>query len=196
MTTRSGQLVVRDSSSWSLVRCSSGSTAVVMHNTTSNEIALATSGAPADEDYEDRNYFSLLEDTTKPQAPRGVEPDAMNSGYYKKFFVQQKRLGMGADGAVFLVTHCINGVELGQYALKKVNLDFHSLTRQKVPIGDNYDWLKITLREVKTLEALRQHPNIVNYKHSWLEMDTLADFGPVVPCLHILMEYVDGGVFP
>jgi serine/threonine protein kinase len=62
-------------------------------------------------------------------------------------------------------------------------------------VGDSYDWLKIGLREVKALEALRQHPNIVNYKHSWLEMDTLADFGPIVPCLHILMEYVDGGNF-
>jgi hypothetical protein len=91
-----------------------------MHNTHSNEIALGTSGMPAAEDYEDHKYFSLLEDSSKPAAPRGVEPDSMNSGYYKRFFVQQKRLGMGADGAVFLVTHIINGVELGQYALKKV----------------------------------------------------------------------------
>lgn len=46
---------------------------------------------------------------------------------------------------------------------------------------------------MKALEALRNHPNIIGYKHSWLEMDTLADFGPQVPCLNILMEYVDGG---
>lgn len=88
---------------------------------------------------------------------------------------------MGSDGAVFLVHHQINGVFLGKYALKKV------------PVGDNHDWLKIVLREVKALEALRNHPNIIGYKHSWLEMDTLADFGPQVPCLNILMEYVDGG---
>eukprot|EP01127_Copromyxa_protea_P019891 TRINITY_DN6546_c0_g1_i1.p1 TRINITY_DN6546_c0_g1~~TRINITY_DN6546_c0_g1_i1.p1 ORF type:complete len:580 (-),score=94.69 TRINITY_DN6546_c0_g1_i1:111-1850(-) len=178
-------LVLRDSTAWSLVRCSSGSTAVVMFNPHEGQIALGTAHVPAAEDYEEHNYFSLLANTAKAEeansTPRGVDEDAMNSGYCKKFFSTKKKLGMGADGAVFLVTHVINGVELGQYALKKV------------PVGDNYDWLKIGLREVKALEALRQHPNIIDYKHSWLEMDTLADFGPVVPCLHILMEFVDGG---
>lgn len=121
METPNSQIVLRDTASWSLVRSLVGSTHVVMHNTKSNEIALGTARMPADEDYEEHNYFSLLEDSTRPRATRGVEPDAMNSGYCKRFFVQQKRLGMGADGAVYLVTHCINGVELGQFALKKVS---------------------------------------------------------------------------
>lgn len=36
----------------------------------------------------------------------------------------------------------------------------------------------MVLEEVKILEALRSHANVVNYKHSWLEMSTNADFGP------------------
>ncbi|KAJ1932934.1 putative serine/threonine-protein kinase iks1, partial [Linderina macrospora] len=48
------------------------------------------------------------------------------------------------------------------------------------------------LREVKLLESLR-HPNVVEYKHSWLEMHQLTSFGPKVPCLFILMEYANGG---
>jgi serine/threonine protein kinase len=49
------------------------------------------------------------------------------------------------------------------------------------------------LREVKALESLKKHPNIVNYQHSWLENDKTADFGPTIPCLFILMEYANGG---
>ncbi|KAJ1755473.1 putative serine/threonine-protein kinase iks1, partial [Coemansia sp. RSA 1824] len=48
------------------------------------------------------------------------------------------------------------------------------------------------LREVKLLESLR-HPNVVEYKHSWLEMHQMTMFGPKVPCLFILMEYANGG---
>ncbi|KAJ2766365.1 putative serine/threonine-protein kinase iks1, partial [Coemansia linderi] len=48
------------------------------------------------------------------------------------------------------------------------------------------------LREVKLLESLR-HSNVIEYKHSWLEMHRLTNFGPNVPCLFILMEYANGG---
>lgn len=63
----------------------------------------------------------------------------------------------------------------------------------KVPVGDDLEWLKIVMTEVAALETLRLHPNIVNYKHSWLESDQIADFGPKVPCLNILMEYANSG---
>lgn len=119
--------------------------------------------------------------TAHPLDDPGVSSSSMNSGYTISFFKIERKLGMGRDGCVFLVQHQINGVFLGYYALKKVC------------VGDNFESLKQVLEEVKVFEALRSHPNVVNYKHSWLEMTTNADFGPDVPTLHILMEYVDGG---
>lgn len=74
----------------------------------------------------------------------------------------------------------LDGVKLGKYAVKKV------------AIGNNHPWLVRMLREVHLLERLR-HPNIVSYKHSWLEYNRLTPFGPEVPCLFILMECANGG---
>jgi serine/threonine protein kinase len=76
--------------------------------------------------------------------------------------------------------HVLDGVKLGQYAVKKV------------AIGNNHPWLVRMLREVHLLERLR-HPNIVSYKHSWLEYHRFSAFGPKVPCLYILMECANGG---
>lgn len=39
---------------------------------------------------------------------------------------------------------------------------------KKVPVGDNAPWLIRVLREVRALEKLQKHQNIINYKHSWL----------------------------
>lgn len=74
----------------------------------------------------------------------------------------------------------LDGVKLGKYAIKKV------------AIGNNHPWLVRMLREVHLLERLR-HPNVVSYKHSWLEYNRLTPFGPEVPCLFILMECANGG---
>lgn len=60
-------------------------------------------------------------------------------------------------------------MELGTFAVKKV------------PVGDNQPWLTKVLTEVKALEYLKNHPNIINYSHSWLENEKVADFGPSVP---------------
>lgn len=53
-------------------------------------------------------------------------------------------------------------------------------------------WLEDRLREVLLLQDLH-HPNIVGYKHAWLETAQPADFGPSVPCLFILMDYCNAG---
>ncbi|KAF9973066.1 putative serine/threonine-protein kinase iks1 [Actinomortierella ambigua] len=63
---------------------------------------------------------------------------------------------------------------------------------KKVAIGDNHDWLVQMLREVHLLERLH-HPNIISYKHAWLENHRLTKFGPEVACLFILMECANGG---
>ncbi|KAI8388672.1 kinase-like domain-containing protein [Radiomyces spectabilis] len=109
-----------------------------------------------------------------------LKAEAFNQGYYRRFFVEKKKLGRGFRGSVYLCEHELDGVKLGVYAVKKV------------AIGNNHPWLVKMLREVHLLERLR-HPNIVSYKHSWLENDRLTPFGPEVPCLFILMECANGG---
>ncbi|KAG0236821.1 putative serine/threonine-protein kinase iks1 [Actinomortierella wolfii] len=120
---------------------------------------------------------------TSPQSrsdPAPLSHDALNQGYYERFFVEQVKLGKGYRGSVFLCQHILDGVFLGEYAIKKV------------AIGDNHDWLVQMLREVHLLERLH-HPNIVSYKHAWLENHRLTKFGPEVACLFILMECANGG---
>ncbi|KAJ1845857.1 putative serine/threonine-protein kinase iks1 [Coemansia sp. RSA 2708] len=113
-------------------------------------------------------------------ATSGVAESSFNQGYYERFFSEQRKLGKGLRGSVFSCQHILDSVYLGHYAVKKV------------AVGNNHQWLKRMLREVKLLESLR-HPNVVEYKHSWLEMHQMTAFGPKVPCLFILMEYANGG---
>lgn len=135
-----------------------------------------------------------------PISAQNLNANAFNQGYYSKFFVEMNKLGKGFRGSVFLCEvsqalwkhpsvgsdrffvkqHMLDGVKLGKYAVKKV------------AIGNNHPWLVRMLREVHLLERLR-HPNIVSYKHSWLEYNRLTPFGPEVPCLFILMECANGG---
>ncbi|KAG9062665.1 putative serine/threonine-protein kinase iks1 [Linnemannia hyalina] len=112
--------------------------------------------------------------------PAHLSHDALNQGYYERFFVEQMKLGRGYRGSVFLCQHILDGIHLGEYAIKKV------------AVGDNHDWLVQMLREVHLLERLH-HPNIVAYKHAWLENHQLHKFGPEVTCLFILMECANGG---
>ncbi|SAL99620.1 hypothetical protein [Absidia glauca] len=162
--------------------------------------------------YMDRNYFRLLRAppmesprTSADNTPRTTQgsqqpaddlfdgsststssstlhlnANAINQGYYSNFFIELRKLGRGFRGSVYLCEHVLDGVKLGKYAIKKV------------AIGNNHSWLVKMLREVHLLERLH-HPNIVNYKHSWLEYDSLTAFGPKVPCLFILMECANGG---
>ncbi|CAO3592796.1 unnamed protein product [Absidia cylindrospora] len=120
--------------------------------------------------YMDRNYFRLLRSSPMetPKTSADNTPRSTNGS--------EKPL----DDFVYLCEHTLDGVKLGKYAVKKV------------AIGNNHTWLVKMLREVHLLERLH-HPNIVSYKHSWLEYDRLTPFGPKVPCLFILMECANGG---
>ena len=69
---------------------------------------------------------------------------------------------------------------MGTYALKIV------------PVGNNSKWLERMLHEVRLLENFR-HENVVNYKHTWIEIFQPSAFGIPVPCLFILMEHADAG---
>jgi len=43
-----------------------------------------------------------------------------NQGYYARFFREERKLGHGLRGTVYLVRHVMQQVELGRYAVKKV----------------------------------------------------------------------------
>ncbi|CAJ1379249.1 unnamed protein product [Effrenium voratum] len=113
-------------------------------------------------------------------ALRHLPAGLLNTGYYARFFQETRLLGSGSFGAVYLCRHVLDDMMLGDYAVKKV------------PVGDNKVWLRDMVREVKTFERLH-HPNIVEYKHSWLELSRRSEFCPFVPFLFILMQYCNGG---
>merc|ERR1719330_2198146 len=113
-------------------------------------------------------------------ALQNVPAGLLNTGYYARFFSETQQLGAGSWGSVFLCRHVLDDLTLGDYAVKKV------------PVGDNKAWLRDMIREVKTFERLH-HPNIVEYKHSWLELSRSSAFCPLVPFLFILMQYCNGG---
>lgn len=110
----------------------------------------------------------------------GIKKDAFSPNYFQKFFTVEKELGKGGKGVVLLVRHELDGVFLGHFACKRV------------PVGDDHEWLEKVLIEVQLLQQL-SHPNLVSYRHVWLEDFKLNRFGPSVPCAFILQQYCNAG---
>ncbi|KAK7999520.1 serine/threonine-protein kinase iks1 [Apiospora arundinis] len=117
-----------------------------------------------------------------PIPPQGgrIRRDAFSPQYFKTFFVEERELGRGGKGVVLLVRHEIDGCHLGHFACKRV------------PVGDDHAWLEKVLIEVELLAKL-SHPNLVSYRHVWLEDVKLHRFGPSVACAFILQQYCNGG---
>lgn len=114
-------------------------------------------------------------------AHAGLSAAFFNQGYYKKFFREGVRLGRGHSGAVFQCSHVLNDIVVGSsYAIKKI------------PVGDSQAWLLKMLNEVNLLEQCR-HPNVIEYRHAWLEDFQPSLFAPCVPHLFVLMELATGG---
>lgn len=109
-----------------------------------------------------------------------IDPNSFVQGYYSRFFIEERKLGRGQRGVVFLCEHVLEGNRLGQYAVKKIS------------VGDSTQSLLTTLREVKHLERLR-HPSIISYHHAWIERASTSAFSPLVPHLYLLMSYCNGG---
>lgn len=65
-------------------------------------------------------------------APQGhsIKKKAFSPNYFKTFFIEEKELGRGGKGVVLLVRHVLDGVNLGQFACKRV------------PVGDDHLWLE------------------------------------------------------
>lgn len=109
-----------------------------------------------------------------------IRRNAFQPNYFKTFFVEETILGRGGKGVVLLVRHEIDGCQLGHFACKRV------------PVGDDHAWLEKVLIEVELLAKL-SHPNLVSYRHVWLEDVQLNIFGPSVACAFILQQYCNGG---
>ena len=109
-----------------------------------------------------------------------IRRDAFSPNYFETFFVEERVLGKGGKGVVLLVRHEIDGCHLGQFACKRV------------PVGDDHAWLEKVLIEVELLAKL-SHPNLVSYRHVWLEDVKLNRFAPEVACAFILQQYCNGG---
>ena len=173
-----------------------------------------------------RGYFHVLErahEGSRPSSPgpRTTTPTSAAEdasldgvpakGYYERYFKEERRLGMGAEGSVYLATHIISGNVLGKELLAmRFNL-MEGNTKgtyavKKIAVGTSKAYLVRMLREVRLLEALR-HPNIIPYHHSWIDLTRfstwvfslsplltdLDSFGPPITALHVLMMYANAG---
>lgn len=103
------------------------------------------------------------------------EGDIPAKGYYDRYFREEGRLGMGAEGSVFLATHIIGGNVLGKpltaphRCMEERSADrVGTYAVKKIAVGRSQAYLVKMLREVRLLEALR-HPNIIPYHHSWVD---------------------------
>lgn len=122
----------------------------------------------------------FVSSASAPQEGARIRRDAFSPNYFTRFFVEERELGRGGKGVVLLVRHEIDGCPLGHFACKRV------------PVGDDHTWLEKVLVEVELLAAL-SHPNLVSYRHVWLEDVQIHRFGPSVACAFILQQYCNGG---
>ncbi|GAW25752.1 putative calcium-dependent protein kinase [Rosellinia necatrix] len=122
----------------------------------------------------------FVSSTSAPQEGARIRRDAFSPNYFAKFFVEERELGRGGKGIVLLVRHEIDGCPLGHFACKRV------------PVGDDHAWLEKVLVEVELLATL-SHPNLVSYRHVWLEDVQIHCFGPSVACAFILQQYCNNG---
>ena len=138
-----------------------------------------TYGQVQDEDVDQTEFLSSSPGVSQSDGTR-IRKQAFSPGYFKTFFKEEKILGKGGKGVVLLVRHEIDDCDLGHYACKRV------------PVGDDHAWLEKVLVEVGLLNKL-SHPNLVSYRHVWLESARISTFGPKVACAFILQQYCNGG---
>ncbi|KAI0109233.1 kinase-like domain-containing protein [Nemania sp. FL0031] len=122
----------------------------------------------------------FVSSASAPQEGARIRRDAFSPNYFARFFIEERELGRGGKGIVLLVRHEIDGCLLGHFACKRV------------PVGNDHAWLEKVLVEVELLAAL-SHPNLVSYRHVWLEDVQIHRFGPSVACAFILQQYCNGG---
>ncbi|KAG8742746.1 putative serine/threonine-protein kinase iks1 [Ceratobasidium sp. 414] len=87
------------------------------------------------------------ESSEEPEDSQGDHTSRPPSGYYATFFREETRLGMGANGSVFLCQHVLNGIPLGHFAVKKI------------AVGESTSYLMEILREFRTSGAFIRGPS-------------------------------------
>lgn len=157
-----------------------------------------------------RDYFKLLGSINENGHALGapgddvgtsVPNDIFNQGYFKRFFrkIPPGVLGSGARAEVYKVVHVLKDIQLGVFAVKRIN------------VGDHSQYLEHVLNEVLILYQLstrgaNEH-NLIRYNHVWMETGDLADLNTIildkegapsasenlVPYVYILQQYCDGG---
>lgn len=158
-----------------------------------------------------RDYFKLLANVSEAsaalQAPGDdanakFPNDSFNQGYFARFFkkIPPGVLGSGASAQVFKVAHVLKNVQLGVFAVKRIN------------VGDHSQYLDHVLNEVLILYELsvrgaNEH-NLIRYNHVWMETGDLSDLSTIlmgrggapaqnekttVPYVYILQQYCEGG---
>lgn len=164
---------------------------------------------PLSKSFMHNDYFKLLGRLCPPiedgknEGYAGSLPEGIfNQGYFERFFkkVRPYVLGSGAHSLVYKVTHVLNDIKLGTYALKRIC------------IANKQDQLPRVLNEVMILCELsssgaNEH-NLIRYNHVWLEMGDIHDQEAFilpsspsdhssqdtkVPYVYILQQYCDGG---
>lgn len=164
---------------------------------------------PLSKSFMHNDYFKLLGrlcppiEDDKDEGYAGTLPEGIfNQGYFDRFFkkVRPYVLGSGAHSLVYKVTHVLNDIKLGTYALKRIC------------IANKQDQLPRVLNEVMILCELsssgaNEH-NLIRYNHVWLEMGDIHDQEAFilpsspsdhsskdtkVPYVYILQQYCDGG---
>lgn len=63
-------------------------------------------------------YDQDIIDSKENDEIQPLSQDALNSGYYSKFFKKVKKLGSGSYGTVHLVKHVMHDISLGYFAIK------------------------------------------------------------------------------
>lgn len=130
---------------------------------------------------EDEERRSWRSNSSEPPAQSSkIKRESFSPNYFNDFFIEEGVLGKGGKGVVLLVQHQLDGYPLGLFACKRV------------PVGDDHAWLERVLVEVRLLAQLA-HPNLVSYRHVWLEDAQLTRFGPPVVCAYILQQYCNSG---
>ncbi|CAI5757898.1 unnamed protein product [Candida verbasci] len=149
------------------------------------------------------DYFKLLGQIpykeSSSTSTKGIPEGVFNQGYFNKFFkkIYPFVLGSGAHAQVFKVTHVLNDINLGTYAVKRISM------------GNKFELLEQVLNEVLILYELSvkgaNENNLIRYNHVWLELgdieESTAYILPLddskndrkIPFVYILQQYCDGG---
>jgi len=132
------------------------------------------------EDSRNKQVVQIRRSRSSGKKTEVLSDDALNTGFFKKFFKQKRKLGKGSFGITYECDHVLDKFVLGTYAVKVISL-LNSVAN-----------LRTLLKEIKLMDILK-HPNIVGFRHAWVENYQPAIDGPRIPCMFISMEYASEG---